>query len=116
MDITTAMSVTGKHYHFATGKSSKNRGKFYLCPNKTTNTADGCCIYPAYLGAEGKELIYDTRHDLVLFGLLSNDDNLTLEQEKEALDSPFILGLASYGPQGGSASTQRSDRATVVFP
>ena len=88
------MSITGKHYHLGTGKSSKNRGKYYLCQNKTTNAAYGCVIYPAYRDPEGRELIFDTRHDLVLLGLSNNDDNLTLEEEKEALDSPCILGLA----------------------
>ncbi|MDQ3968167.1 MAG: hypothetical protein M3275_07210 [Thermoproteota archaeon] len=87
------MTITGKHYHFATGKSSKNCWKFYLCPNKTNKAEEGCCIYPAYRDPEGKELIIDTRHELVLHGLLSNDDDLTLEQGKESLDSPCILGL-----------------------
>lgn len=81
------MVVTGKHYHFSTGKSSKNHGKFYRCQNRTTDPLYGCCIYPAYRDSEGRELITDTRHDLVLCGRLSNDDNMTLKQEKQALDS-----------------------------
>jgi hypothetical protein len=28
------VSITGIQYHLATGKTSKNRGKFYKCPNK----------------------------------------------------------------------------------
>jgi hypothetical protein len=77
--------VTGKHYHFSTGKSSKNRGKFYRCQNRTTDPVYSCCIYPAYRDAEGKELIIDTRHDLVLCGRLSNDDILTLDRKRKHL-------------------------------
>jgi hypothetical protein len=51
------MSNTGLHYHFATGKSSVNRGKFYKCSNKRTSPQDACCIIPAYRDAEGKQEI-----------------------------------------------------------
>jgi hypothetical protein len=41
--------ITELHYHFATGKSSKNRGKFYRCrKNKTNDIMKACCIYPVY--------------------------------------------------------------------
>jgi hypothetical protein len=89
------MAITEPHYHFSTGKSSKNRGKFYRCRGKpTTDILKACCMYPAYRDAQGKDRIDDTRHELVLMGLLSDDDGLTLEEEKEALDSPCILGPA----------------------
>jgi hypothetical protein len=94
------MVITEPHYHFATGKSSKNRGNFYQCRKKpTTDILEGCCIYPAYRDSEGKDRIDDTQHELVLMGLLSDNDELTLEQEKqEALDSLCILGTAKPSP------------------
>ena len=83
------MTITGKHYHLSTGKSSKNKGGFYLCQNKRTKAEEGCCIYPAYRDKDAHCLIMDTRHDLVLFGLLRNNDKdgKTLEEEKEVVES-----------------------------
>src|SRR5215210_36901 len=80
------------HFHFATGKTSKNRGGFYRCQNKTTDSVYGCCTYPAYRNSEGKELIFDTRWDLIKAGFFPEDSDLTLDQMKEALDSPCLIG------------------------
>jgi hypothetical protein len=89
------MSITGPHFHFATGKRSKNRGGFYRCQNKTTDSVYGCCTYPAYRDSEGKELIFDTRWDLIEVGFFPEDSSLTLDQMKEALDSPCMVGTPS---------------------
>jgi hypothetical protein len=90
------MVITELLYHFATGKSSKNRGKFYRCrKNKTNDIMKACCIYPVYRDSEGKERIFDTRWDLIEEGLFPANSDLTFEVMKEALlDSPCMLGPA----------------------
>lgn len=48
------MAITEPHFHLSTGKSSKNRGKFYPCrKNKTDDIMKACCIHPAYGDSEG---------------------------------------------------------------
>jgi hypothetical protein len=89
------MVITEPHYHFASGKSSKNRGKFYRCSkNRTNDILKACCIYPAYRDPKGKERIFDTRWDLIGEGIFSANSDLSFEEVKEALDAPRMLGIA----------------------
>jgi hypothetical protein len=91
------MAIIGIHYHFATGKSSKNRGKFYRCrKNKTNDIMKARCIYPAYRDSEGKKLIFDTRWDLIEAGFFPEDSDLIFEEMKEALNSPCMVGQPSF--------------------
>jgi hypothetical protein len=90
------MAITEPHYHLATGKSSKNRGKFYRCrKNKTNDIMKACCIYQAYRDPEGKERIFDTRWDLIEECIFPEDSDLSFEEMKEALDSPCMVGRPS---------------------
>jgi len=42
--------------------------------------------------AEGKERIFETRWDLIEEGIFPEDSDLSLEEMKEALDSPCMIG------------------------
>jgi hypothetical protein len=41
-------------------------------------------------------LIFDTRWDLIKAGFFPEDSDLRLDQMKEALDSPCMVGTPSY--------------------
>jgi hypothetical protein len=85
------------HYLFATSRESKNRGGFYRCrKHHKTDVLYGCVDYPAYRDPEGKKLIFDTRWDLIEAGFFPGNSGLTLDQMKEALDSPCMVGTPSY--------------------
>ena len=75
------MSIKGKHYHYSTGKGSKNHREYYLCQKMTTNAADGCCLYPAWSDPDSNCLVFDTRHDYVLLGFL--EDNTMKPKKKK---------------------------------
>jgi hypothetical protein len=87
------MAITEPYYHFATGKSSKNRGWFYRCrKNKVTDITKACCHHPAYRDSEGKERIFDARWDLIEKGIFPKNSELSFEETKEALTgSPCLL-------------------------
>jgi type II secretory pathway component HofQ len=40
---------------------------------RTTNAAEGRCIYPAWRDPDGGWLIFDTKHDYFLLGLVDNE-------------------------------------------
>jgi len=43
------------HYHVATGKESKNKGKMYRCSNTGKDDPFGCAVEPAF-DKKGKPL------------------------------------------------------------
>jgi hypothetical protein len=80
------MAITEPHYHRATGKTSKNRGKLYRCrKNKVTDITKACNAHPAYRDPEGKERIFDTRWDLIEEGIFPENSDLTFVEMKSVL-------------------------------
>jgi hypothetical protein len=109
------MVILEPHFHFATGKTSKNRGGFYRCRKyHKTDVLQGCTDYPAYRDPEGKELIFDTRWDLIEAGFFPEDSDLTLDQMKEALDSPCMIGRPMSQVLHGKRQKRKSIKLVIV--
>jgi hypothetical protein len=73
----------------------------------TTDVLYGCVDYPAYRDPEGKELIFDSRWDLIEAGFFPEDSDLTLDQMKEALESPYMVGTPSSSYEYEQKSIKR---------